>query len=154
MRYWLMKTEPGVFGLADLQASPGQTTAWEGVRNYQARNFMQRDMTPGDRVLFYHSNANPSAVVATALVASPAQPDLTALDPNSPYFDPRATPENPRWYMVTVKLDQVLPRPVTLAQMRQVPALLGMLLLQKGMRLSVQPVTPEEFQQVLALGGL
>ena len=152
MRYWLMKSEPNAFSIDDLENKPNGTDHWDGIRNYQARNLMRDEMRPGDRVLFYHSNAQPNAVVGTARIAREAYPDHTAWDPDSKYHDPRSTPENPVWLMVDVQFESKFPAPVTLAELRNVPELTGMMLLRKGMRLSIQPVTAEEFRTVVALG--
>ena len=145
-RYWLMKSEPDVYSIDDL-ARDG-TTSWSGVRNYQARNFMRDDMKVGDLVLFYHSNAEPPGVAGIAKVVRTAHPDLTALDPRSPYHDPKATPENPIWQMVDVGFVAAFKRIVSLDELRADPALAGMLVIKRGMRLSVQPVDPAHFKRV------
>jgi predicted RNA-binding protein with PUA-like domain len=147
-RYWLVKSEPESFSIDDLAASPKQTTCWDGVRNYQARNFMKA-MKRGERVLFYHSSTEPMAIVGTATVAREAYPDPTAWDAKNDHFDPKASPENPIWEMVDLKLDEIFPEPITLAALRAVPALAKMELLRKGSRLSVQPVTEKEFEMVV-----
>lgn len=152
-RYWLFKTEPSVFGIEDLKRSPRQTTCWEGVRNYQARNMLRDEIRKGDRVLFYHSQVQPMAVVGTAEVVRSGYPDETQFDPKSRYHDPGADPADPRWFMVDIRLEKVFPRPVTLQEMREVKALGKMMLLQKGSRLSIQPVTAEEFRVVTRLGN-
>ncbi|NJM55566.1 MAG: EVE domain-containing protein [Verrucomicrobiae bacterium] len=152
-RYWLMKTEPDVFSLADLKARPAQTEPWEGVRNYQARNLMRDAMHVGDRVLFYHSSTEPTGVAGVAEIVRAAYPDTTALDPESPYFDAKATPEDPRWLRVDVRFVAEFPRFVTLAEMKAEPALAEMRVVQRGQRLSIQPVTAAEFKQVCAMGG-
>ncbi len=149
MRYWLMKTEPSEFSLADLKRAPRQTAPWDGVRNYQARNHMRDGMRLGDRVLFYHSSTDPLAVVGTARIVREAYPDESAWDPKSAYHDPRSTPENPVWLRVDIQFEAELPCPVSLTEMRKLPELKDMLLLRKGMRLSIQPVTPAEFEAVL-----
>ena len=149
MRHWLMKTEPSEFSLEDLKRRPGQTGGWDGVRNYQARNNL-RDMRLGDRVLFYHSSVKVPAVVGTATVAREAYPDASAFDKKSDYYDPKSKPDAPRWLMVDVKFEAEFPRPVTLPEMRALPALQDMFLIRKGMRLSVQPVTPGEFAAIEA----
>jgi predicted RNA-binding protein with PUA-like domain len=149
-RYWLLKTEPGCFSIDDLAAAPGQTTGWDGVRNFQARNFLG-EMAQGDLALFYHSVKNPGAVGVAEIVRE-AYPDATAQDPASDHFDPRATPEKPLWLMVDVKFAERFPEPVPLAVMRRDPALAGMELLRKGSRLSVMPVSPEAFARVVELG--
>jgi predicted RNA-binding protein with PUA-like domain len=149
-RYWLMKSEPGVFSIDDLAGSPQQTTSWEGVRNYQARNFM-RGMAPGDQVLFYHSNADPPAVVGIAEVVRTAYPDDTQFDRRSRYYDPASTPGAPRWDMVDIRHRETFTPGLSLDRLRQEPKLKGMALLQKGSRLSVQPVTESEWAVVLKL---
>ena len=149
-QYWLMKTEPDVFSIKDLQNEPKQTAHWDGVRNYQARNFMRDQMKIGDRVLFYHSRIDPS-VVGTAKVVKAGYPDHTAWDTKSKYYDPKSTREKPIWFMVDIQFDSELPRPLPLGELREAPGLEGMKLLRKGMRLSVQPVTADEFRVVLAL---
>jgi predicted RNA-binding protein with PUA-like domain len=143
-----MKSEPDVFGIDDL-ARKGQEH-WDGVRNYQARNFM-RAMRAGDRVLFYHSNAKPPGIAGIAEVAAEAYPDFTAWDPESKYCDPASTPDNPRWFMVDVKFVRKLRRTISLDELKGHPALYDMPLLQKGSRLSVQPVTKEQWDYVLTL---
>ena len=145
-RYWLMKSEPDVYSIDDL-ARDG-TTSWSGVRNYQARNFMRDDMKIGDLVLFYHSNAEPPGVAGIAKVVRTAHPDLTALDPRSPYHDLKATPENPIWQMVDVGFVAAFKRIVSLDELRADPALAGMLVIKRGMRLSVQPVDLAHFKRV------
>ncbi|MGE4442859.1 MAG: EVE domain-containing protein [Desulfomicrobium sp.] len=151
MRYWLMKTEPGCFSIDDLAAAPGQTSPWDGVRNYQARNFMRDGMSVGDQILFYHSVTNPS-VVGIARVASESYPDHTAWDPKDRHFDPKSTPERPLWFMVDVQFVEKFAHPVPLASLRGVRGLEKMELLKKGSRLSVMPVTEEEFMIVCRLG--
>lgn len=146
MRYWLMKTEPAGYSIYDLEAEPDQTTHWDGVRNYQARNLM-REMQIGDRVLFYHSVTNPG-VAGTAEVVREAYPDHTQFDPTGKYFDPKADPAKPRWWMVDVRLLRIFPRQVPLKELRMVPELAEMGLLKRGNRLSVQPVTEQEFRLI------
>ncbi|WP_447978984.1 EVE domain-containing protein [Candidatus Nitrospira bockiana] len=150
MRYWLMKSEPSTFSIHDLERAPGRTTCWDGVRNYQARNFM-RAMRRGDRVLFYHSNADPPAVVGIAEVVREAYPDHTAFDPKDGHYDPKSTPSRPIWDMVDIRLVEIFPTSVSLERLRQEPRLKGMELLRKGSRLSVQPVRPEEWRVILSL---
>lgn len=149
--HWLMKTEPSVFSLDDLKRCPNQTTRWEGVRNYQARNFMQA-MRLGDLALFYHSNCAEPGVVAVVEVVREAYPDDTAWDKRSKYFDEKASPTKPCWSMVDVKLKYELRAPVSLAQMRTAPELKDMLLLKKGQRLSVMPVARHEFDIICSMG--
>lgn len=151
MRYWLMKTEPETFSIDDLAAAPNGTDHWDGIRNYQARNYMRDEMGVGDRVLIHHSSTNPPAVVGTARIAREAYPDHTAHDPDSPYFDPKSTPESPRWVMVDVQFERKFAAPLTMAELREAPELDGMLLLKKGQRLSIQPVEPHHFEAVLRL---
>jgi len=152
-RFWLMKTEPDVFGLEHLKKSPRQTTTWDGVRNYQARNLLRDEIRVGDGVLFYHSRVDPPQVVATARVVRAGYPDPTQFDRRAKYRDPKSTPENPRWFAVDVQLERELPRPVTLPEMRAMPGLKDMVLLHRS-RLSVQPVAPGEWRIILKKGGL
>jgi predicted RNA-binding protein with PUA-like domain len=150
-QYWLVKSEPESFSIQDLAKAPRQTTCWDGVRNYQARNFMRDGMKLGDRVLFYHSSINPPCVVGIASVAREAYPDHTAWDKKDPHFDPKASPENPTWQMVDLKLEEIFPRVIPIDELRGVPVLAGMELLRRGSRLSVQPVTKEEFAAIVNL---
>ena len=147
MHYWLIKSEPDVFSIRDLAKARNQTTHWEGVRNYQARNFL-RAMQRGDRALFYHSNAAPSAVAGVVEIVREAYPDPAAWDTKSDYHDPKASPENPIWSMVDVKLVAIFPREIPLDELRGVKALAGMELLRRGSRLSVTPVTPAQFRTI------
>lgn len=150
--FWLMKSEPDVFSFDDLKRSVHQTTVWEGVRNYQARNFMRDDMKRGDTVFFYHSNCQPPGIVGIAEVASPAAfPDPTQFDPESPYYDPKSTRENPRWLVVEIRYKRELPRPVTLPDIKSHPVLSQMKVAQRGMRLSIQPVDPHHAHILLKL---
>jgi len=149
MRHWLMKSEPDAFSIDDLERVGVEP--WNGVRNYQARNFMRDDMRPGDGVLFYHSNCKEPGVVGVAEVASEAYPDPTQFDPQSDYFDPAARPEQPRWMLVDVRFIRRLERTITLAELREQPRLDGFLLLRRGSRLSVLPVTPAQWRDVLEL---
>ena len=150
-QYWLMKSEPDVFSVDDLAASPNRTTSWDGVRNYQARNFM-RAMKVGDQVLFYHSNAKPPSVVGIAEVVRTAYPDATQFDPRDPHYDPSSTPEQPRWDLVDIRFMYKFAAPLSLDLLRGQPGLKGMELLRKGSRLSVQPVRKAEWNQVVRLG--
>jgi predicted RNA-binding protein with PUA-like domain len=149
-RYWLMKSEPDVFSIDDLNRD--RNTWWEGVRNYQARNFMLHDMNVGDEVLFYHSNAEPSGIAGTAVVTKAATPDPTQFDKKSEYHDPKSTPENPRWQCVQIGQAKKFPKFISLDELRANAALKNMMVLKKGQRLSVQPVTPEEFALVKKMG--
>jgi predicted RNA-binding protein with PUA-like domain len=148
-KHWLMKSEPGAFSI-DALARDG-STSWEGVRNYQARNFMRDEMKVGDHVLFYHSNADPTGVAGLATVSREAYPDPSALDPDSHYFDEKATAEDPRWVMVDISFVERFPRVITLDELRATPGLEKMLVINKS-RLSVQPVTPAEYETVVRLG--
>ncbi len=152
MNHWLIKSEPDVFSIHDLAKAKNKTTHWEGVRNYQARNFL-RAMKRGDRCLFYHSNAEPSAVAGVVEVVREAYADPTAWNPKSDYHDPKASPENPVWSMVDVKLVEIFTREIPLDELRGVKALAGMELLRRGSRLSVHPVTAAEFRAIRKLAG-
>lgn len=150
-KYWLMKTEPEAFSIRDLRERPGRKEHWDGVRNYQARNHMRDGMSVGDGILFYHSSVSPAGVAGLATVVKAAYPDPSALDPESKYHDPKATPEKNPWVMVDVGFVREFPRLVTLDEMRTAPGLEKMLVIKRGMRLSVQPVTAEEFAIVVKL---
>ena len=149
-KFWLLKTEPESFSVQDLAQAPRQTTCWDGVRNYQARNYMRDEMRVGDRVLFYHSGADP-AVVGTAKIVREAYPDPTSWDPNDSHYDAASTQENPRWFMVDIRLERIFDEPLPLEKLRGIAALKKMELLRKGSRLSVQPVRKEEFEAILKL---
>ncbi len=151
--YWLFKTEPACFSFEDLKTRRDRTEPWDGVRNYQARNFLRDQVRKGDGVLFYHSSVKNPAVVGIAEVAREGYPDLTALDPASEHFDPRSTPADPIWYRVDIRYVRELGREVTLAEIRNHPALADMLLNRRS-RLSIQPVTAGQWQVILALGGI
>jgi predicted RNA-binding protein with PUA-like domain len=151
MNYWLMKSEPTTYSIDDLAAEPGKTTCWDGVRNYQARNFMRDEMKVGDAVLFYHSNAKPPGVAGIAKVVKESYPDFTAFDRKSKYFDPKSKQESPRWFMVDIKLVKKFKRVLPLDELKQIKALDGMVLLQKGSRLSVQPVSKKHFDTITEL---
>jgi predicted RNA-binding protein with PUA-like domain len=151
-RHWLMKSEPDVFSIDDLAKAKKQTTGWDGVRNYQARNLLRDEIAVGDGVLYYHSSVAPPAVVGLARVVKAGYPDPTQFDPKSDYYDAGSTPDAPRWFSVDIAFDRKLPRPVTLPELRADPALGGMVLLQRGSRLSVQPVTAAEWKRIVALG--
>ena len=149
MQYWLFKPEPGCFSLDDLICSPNATTPWDGVRNYQARNLMQT-MKTGDLGFFYHSGKHPS-IVALVEVVREAYPDYTAQDPKNSHYDEKATAENPRWFMVDVKLVRRFVSPLPLDELRMQPELAGMELLRRGSRLSVQPVEEPFFRHIMAM---
>lgn len=151
-KYWLMKSEPEAYSFARLEKET--TTWWEGVRNYQARNFMMNEMTVGDEVLFYHSNTTPPGVVGLASVSLGAQPDSTQFDKKSDYYDEKATKEKPRWYCAQVKFAKKFKNFVSLESLRNDKNLENMLVIQKGQRLSIQPVTESEFNHIKTLGGL
>jgi predicted RNA-binding protein with PUA-like domain len=153
-RYWLVKSEPESFSFDDLLASPRRTTGWDGVRNYQARNFMRDEMKKGDGVLFYHSSTDPAAVVGIAEVVREGYPDHTAFDPADPHYDPKSREDAPTWIMVDMRAREPLREPLTLARLRGIEGLEKMVLLQKGSRLSVQPVTPREWEIVCRAGGV
>jgi predicted RNA-binding protein with PUA-like domain len=148
MRHWLMKSEPNDYSIDDLERDG--TTHWDGVRNYQARNLMRDQMSVGDAVLFYHSQLRPPGVVGLAEVVRDAYPDHTAWDPDSKYFDPKSSPEDPRWFMVDIAFVRKFDRMVTIDEMRERPELEDMVLLKRS-RLSVQPVTPQEFEVIVAM---
>jgi predicted RNA-binding protein with PUA-like domain len=152
-RYWLLKTEPQTFSFDDLLHAPARTTGWNGVRNYQARNFLRDAMKKGDRVLIYHSSADPPAVVGEAEVVREGYPDPTQFDRKDDHFDADSAPDEPRWYQVDVRALRKLTQEVPLSLIRETPALRKMALVQPGQRLSVQPVTEAEYETVVALGG-
>lgn len=153
MNYWLMKSEPDVFGIEHLAAMPQQTEHWDGVRNYQARNMMRDDMKVGDQVFFYHSNTDVPGIVGLAEVVKEGYPDHTAFDPDCKYFDSKSDPENPRWFMVEIKLVRELKRNISLRELKTHAegALEGFKLLGKGNRLSVMPVEKEYWDFILGL---
>ena len=153
MRHWLLKTEPGVFSFDDLLQAPKQTTGWNGIRNYQARNFLRDQMEEGDRVLIYHSSADPPAVAGLAEVVRAGYPDPTQFDAKDDHYDPESTPTAPRWYQVDVKAVRKLPRSVSLEEIRRTKALAKMPLVQRGQRLSVQPVGTEEYELIVRMGS-
>ncbi len=148
--YWLMKSEPDVYSIHDLERDT--TEPWDGVRNYQARNFM-REMKLGDYALFYHSNAKPSGIAGVCEISKEAFPDHTQFDPDSKYFDPKSTVEEPRWQMVEVKYVEAFDDVIPLADLKVEPALEGMWVIRKGLRISVTPVEKQHFKQVLKMAG-
>lgn len=150
--YWLMKSEPSCFSIDELSKRPHQTAPWDGVRNYQARNFMRDTMQIGDLAFFYHSSCNPPGIVGTVEIVSDAYPDHTSLDPNSDHFDPKSTLENPRWFMVDVHLKQKYPSIISIETLRHYPELEEMRVLQRGNRLSITPVTKHEWDFINHLG--
>lgn len=153
MNYWLMKSEPDTFSFQDLKDRPKQREPWDGVRNYQARNFMRDGMKVGDLVLFYHSNTKPPGVVGVAEIVSEAYPDPTAFDKKSKYFDPKSKVESPRWVLVDVAFKKDLKSMVSLDMMKLMPELEDMKVLQKGNRLSITPVQEPEFKAIVAAGS-
>jgi predicted RNA-binding protein with PUA-like domain len=153
VNHWLVKSEPDVFSFADLLKAPKKTTCWDGVRNYQARNTLRDQMKKGDRVFYYHSNAEPSGIAGMCEVVREGYPDHTAFDPKDPHFDPKSRRDEPTWYMVDVRAVAPFPRLVTLAELKGVKGLEKMALLQKGSRLSVQPVTQKEWEIVCRIAG-
>ncbi len=149
--YWLMKSEPDVFGIDDLASRPRCTEHWDGVRNYQARNMMRDEMRLGDQILFYHSSCKTPGVAGIAQVVREAYPDPSAWDPESKYFDPKSSPQQPRWFMVDVQLVRKFTQVITLEQLKAQPQLAGMQLLRRGNRLSILPVTPAQWEAILQL---
>ena len=152
MAYWLMKSEPSTYSIDDLEREG--VTHWEGVRNYQARNFMRDDMNVGDAVLFYHSSTNPTAVVGVGKVVREAYPDHFAWNSESKYFDKRSIPEKPLWFMVDVGFVARFSKVVTLSQIKEDPALAGIMVAKRGSRLSIQPLEEAHFRHICKLGGL
>jgi len=148
-RYWLLKSEEGVYSIRDLERDG--TTHWEGIRNYEARNLLRDEMKAGDGVLFYHSNAKPPGVAGLATVARAGYPDHFAFDEKSRYYDPRSDPNDPVWFMVDVAFDEAFVEVVSLEEIRATPDLAGMVLLKRS-RLSVQPVSGEEFRLIRKMG--
>lgn len=149
MKYWLMKSEPDTYSIDDLAATKGPAI-WEGCRNYTVRNFMKNEMEPGDMAFFYHSSCTPAGIVGTMEIMSGSKPDPTQFDPKSDYYDPKSKPERPIWLVVDVEFREKFPRMVTLAELRTIPGLEKMLVVRKGQRLSVMPVSKEEWDIVMA----
>jgi len=150
--YWLMKSEPECFSIDTLKACPKSTDMWDGVRNYQARNLMRDEMKQGDEVFFYHSNAGKETGIAgLAKIASKPYPDPTQFDPKSQYYDPKSSEENPRWILVDVKYVKKFKHTITLEQLKNNPKLKDMKVVQRGQRLSVQPVEEKEWKEVMAM---
>lgn len=150
-KHWLMKSEPSCFSIDDLKNSPHQTTHWDGVRNYQARNFMRDDMHIGDLVFFYHSNCTPPGIVGIAEVVRASYTDFTAFDPNSEHPDAKSTPDNPRWVMVDIRFKEKFSHIIALDVLKLQPELKNMLLLRRGNRLSVTPVSAQEWRCIQEL---
>lgn len=151
MKYWLMKSEPDAFGIDDLAKCPGKKDHWDGIRNYQVRNMMRDEMKKGDQALFYHSNCKEPGIVGIMKVVKEAYPDFTAFDPKSKYYDPKSDPANPRWLMVDVKLVRKFKRTVSLQELKNYKTLEDMLILRRGNRLSVTPVTKKQWDYILKL---
>ncbi len=152
-KYWLFKSEPSTYSFADLMGEKGRRTYWDGVRNYQARNLLRDDVQVGDGVLFYHSSTKPMAIVGMARVAKRGYPDHTAFDPGDEHYDPKSDPDNPSWYMVDIAGVAAFAEPLPRDDLKGVAALKSMMLLQRGARLSVQPVSRAEWRAILKLAG-
>ena len=152
-KYWLFKSEPSEFSLVDLKKSKNQTTFWDGVRNYQARNFLRDEVKKGDGVLFYQSSTDPLAVVGYCEVVKEGYPDHTQFDKESQHFFPSASEKEPAWFMVDIKLKKEFKKPVTLQAIKENPKLKNMKLIQRGQRLSIQPVTKTEWDEILKMGA-
>ena len=152
MNYWLIKSEPDAFSIDDLKSAPGRKDHWDGIRNYQARNFMRDDMEKGDLVLFYHSNCKEPGVVGIAEIVSGAYPDHTAFDANEKYFDPKSDPENPRWLMVDIRFVRKTRRLISLSELKtHADQLENFALIRRGNRLSIMPVSREHWDFILSL---
>jgi len=153
-KYWLVKSEPSAFSIDDLANSKNKVTYWDGVRNYQARNFMRDNMKKGDLVLFYHSNADPNSVVGVCEVVKEGYPDFTAFDTKDKHYDPKSKKDTPTWIMVDIKLKKKFKKPVTLSEIKSNPKLHNMRLVQRGNRLSVMPVEKKEVDEIIKMGGI
>ncbi|WP_126452780.1 EVE domain-containing protein [Sulfuriflexus mobilis] len=151
MKYWIMKSEPDVFGIEHLKSRPRKTEAWDGVRNYQARNMLRDEMKKGDQVFFYHSNCVEPGIVGIMEVVKEGYVDHTAFDPRQKYFDPKSNPAKPRWYMVDVRYKRKLKRTITLAEIKTEKTLKNMKLVQRGNRLSIMPVSKAEWHHILKM---
>jgi len=151
MKYWLMKSEPDVFGIDDLKNAPGKTEPWDGVRNYQARNMMRNEMKPGDLAFFYHSNCKEPGIAGIMKIVREAYPDSTAYDPDAMYYDPKNDPDKPRWYRVDVRYVRKLKRVITLSELKVHPELTDLPLLRRGNRLSIMPVSRQQWECILTL---
>ena len=153
MKYWLMKSEPETFGIDHLQKRPTKTEPWDGVRNYQARNMMRDEMRVGDKAFFYHSNCEEPGIVGIMTIVKAAYPDSTMYNPDSKYYDPKATAENPRWFRVDVKFRKKFKRTISLRELKEHPALKDMPVLMKGSRLSITPVTEAQWKFIEGLSA-
>lgn len=151
MKYWLLKSEPGAYSIDHLKSEKDKITHWDGVRNYQARNFMRDEMEKGDLAFFYHSNCKAPGIVGVVQVVKESYPDFTAFDPEDHHYDPKSDPDKPRWFMVDVKFKQKFKQTITLPELRNNPALREMLILRKGNRLSITPLTQQQWEAVLGL---
>lgn len=151
MKYWLFKSEPSCFGIDDLAKRPDQITHWDGVRNYQARNMMRDQMNVGDQGFFYHSSCDEPGIAGTIEIVRSGYPDHTQFDPDADHFDPMSSPDNPRWFMVDVKLLKKFNRVVSLKELREHPSLSNLVVLRKGNRLSITPVSADDYQTILHL---
>ncbi len=151
-KYWLIKSEPVTFSIDDLAKSKDQTTSWDGVRNYQARNFIRDEMKIGDKVIFYHSSTEPPAAVGVCQIVKEGYPDLTAFDPINDHFDPKSKKDSPTWFMVDVKFIKKFSKAVSLSEIKSNKKLLKFRLIQPGNRLSVMPVTKDEFDEIVKMG--
>ena len=149
MKYWLMKSEPDVFGIDDLKNAPGMTEPWDGVRNYQARNMMRDDMKTGDLAFLYHSSCKEPGIAGIMEIVREGHPDLTAFDPDAKYFDPKSAQANPRWYCVDVRYVRKLKRIITLSELKECSELTGLPLLRRGNRLSIMPVSRQQWKFIL-----
>ena len=154
MNYWLFKSEPDCFSYADLVATTDRTTGWDGVRNFQARNFLRDSIRVGDGVLFYHSNADPPAIAGVCEVVREGHPDPTAFEPEAEHFDPKSVPSDPTWFQVSIRAVKPIDPPLGLPTLRTFPSLSAMELLRRGSRLSIQPVTAAEWTAVMQLAGI
>jgi len=151
MNHWLMKSEPDTFGIDDLRARPEQIEHWDGVRNYQARNMMRDQMRVGDQVFFYHSNCSEPGIVGIAEIVREAYPDFTAFDPDDKHFDPKSDPDKPTWFMVDVRFVRKFKHTISLRELKAMPELAELALVRRGNRLSIMPVTAEQWQLIIAL---
>lgn len=151
MNYWLLKSEPTSYSIDDLFREKNKITRWDGVRNYQARNFMRDGMKKGDLAFFYHSNCEKPGIVGVVEVVRESYPDLTALDPEDHHYDPKSTPDNPRWLMVDIKFRKKFPQVISLQKLRQNPKLKDLLILRKGNRLSITPVSKAHWDAIMKL---
>ena len=151
MNYWLMKSEPDVYGIDHLKAANKKTDTWDGVRNYQVRNMMRDDMKKGDLAFFYHSNCKEPGIAGIMIIVREGYPDYTALDPNEKYYDPKSDPDNPRWYMVDVRYVRKLKRVITLTELKTHPELEDLPLIRRGNRLSVMPLSEQHWNFILKL---